>query len=93
MRVNREICSEFKVSENKLYQVKRGEENMPRNLAITIARELSGLRMSEIAERYKIASYRSGGKICYRFNERKKRDNKLLKIYNTIKGKCSQRTT
>ncbi|MDR4498420.1 MAG: hypothetical protein MRK02_10940 [Candidatus Scalindua sp.] len=66
---------------------------MPRNLAITIARELSGLRMPEIAERYKIASYRTVGTICYRFNERMKRDKNLLKIYNTIKGICSQRRT
>ncbi len=92
-RVNREICRQFKVSRKKFYQVKRGEENMPRIFAITISRELSGLRMPEIAERYKIGSYRTVGTICYRFNERIKRDKKLLKLYNTIKGACSHGRT
>ncbi len=32
---------------------------MARFFAITLTRELSGLRMPEIAERYKIASYRT----------------------------------
>lgn len=64
-RVNMEICRKFGVSEKKLYQGKRGEENMARFFAITLARELSGLRMPEIAERYKIASHRTVGTICF----------------------------
>ncbi len=74
MRVNMEVCRKFMVSEKKLYQVKRGEENRPRVFATTLARELSGLRMPEIAERYRIPSYRTVGTICYRFNERMKRE-------------------
>ena len=81
------------VSEKKLYQVKRGEENRPRVFAITLARELSGLRMPEIAERYRIPSYRTVGTICYRFNERMKRVKNLLKLHNTLKKTCSQGRT
>ena len=92
-RVNREISRHFKVSEKKLCHVKRGEENIPRQLAISLSRELSGLRMPEIAERYKIGSYRTVGTICYRFNERMKREKKLLRLYNTIKELCSQGRT
>ncbi len=33
-----------------------------------VARELSGLRMPEIAERDIIASYRTVGTICFRFS-------------------------
>jgi hypothetical protein len=54
--------------------LKRGEENRPRVFAITLARELSGLRMPEIAERYRIPRYRTVGTICYSFNERMKRE-------------------
>ena len=92
-RVNMEICREFGVSEKKLYQGKRGEENMARFFAITLARELSGLRMPEIAERYKITSYRTVGTICFRFSKRMKGDKKLQNQYNSLKHICSHGRT
>jgi hypothetical protein len=49
--------------------------------------------MPEIAARYRIPRYRTVGTICYRFNERMKRDKKLLKLYNTLKRACSQGRT
>ncbi|MFQ5964032.1 MAG: hypothetical protein ACE5KZ_07095 [Candidatus Scalinduaceae bacterium] len=92
-RVNMEICREFRVSEKKLYQGKRGEENMARFFAITLARELSGFRMSEIAERYKIASYRTVGTICFRFSKRMKGDKILRNQYDSLKHICSHGRT
>jgi REP element-mobilizing transposase RayT len=92
-RVNMEICRKFGVSEKKLHEGKRGEENIARLFAITLARELSGLRMPEIAEHYKIASYRTVGTICFRFSKRMNGDDKLRKQYNLFKHKCSHRRT
>lgn len=92
-RIKMEIRKKYRVSENKLFQAKRGEENIPRILAITLARELSGLRMPEIAERYKIPSYRTVGTICYRFNKKIKADKNLLKTYKTLKELCSHERT
>ncbi len=63
------------------------------SFAITLARELSGLRMPEIAEHYKIASYRTVGTICFRFSKRMNGDDKLRKQYNLFKHKCSHGRT
>ncbi len=87
-RINRKVSRIFGVSEEKLYEGRRGEENVARSFAITLARELSGLRMPEIAERYKIASYRTVGTICFRLNKRIEGDKKLQKQYNLLKHAC-----
>lgn len=92
-RVNNEICKSFRIAEDKLYQIKRGEENIPRFFAIALSRELSGLRMPEIASKYKIPTYRTVGTICYRFNERIKKNKKLAKLYKKLKLACSQGRT
>ena len=66
---------------------------MARFFAITLARELSGLRMPEIAERYEIASYRTVGTICFRFSKRMKGDKILRNQYNSLKHICSHGRT
>ena len=92
-RVNMEICRKFGVNKKKLYHGKRGEENIARSFAITLSRELSGLRMPEIAERYKIVNYRTVGTICFRFSKRMKGDKKLQNQYNSLKHTCSHGRT
>ncbi len=74
-------------------QRKRGEENIARFFAITLARELSGLRMTEITERYRIVSYRTVGIICFRLSKRMKDDKKLRNQYNSLNHICSHGKT
>ena len=39
-KINREVCNLFGVNDETLYTSKRGEENIPRNMAISLSREL-----------------------------------------------------
>lgn len=91
-RINIEVRKIFKIKKERLYQSKRGEENIPRLLAITLSRELSGLGFPDIARMYKISSYRTVGTSCYRFNERLKKNNMLAKQYKKLKSTCSKGT-
>ncbi len=87
---NDEVCKYFKISEDKLFSSRRGEENIQRHIAVSLARELSGLSFSAIAKRYKISSYRTVGSLCCRFREKLKKNKRLSKQYEEIKILCSQ---
>ena len=88
-KINREVCNLFGVNDEALYTSKRGEENIPRNMAISLSRELSGLQFSKIAKRYKMSTYRTVGTICYRFKEKLKTNKKVTKKYIKIRKTCS----
>jgi len=45
---------------------KRGEENLPKFITIALSRELSGLSLAEIAETFKISSYKTVRTACFR---------------------------
>ena len=92
-RVNREVCRHFKVSESYLYESRRGQNNIPRQMAVLLSRDLSGLRLSELAETYKINTYKTVGTLCYRFQETLKKNRKTAKIYAKLKTLCSQEET
>ena len=92
-KINLEVCAFFGVNNEKLYFSKRGEENVPRHMAILLSRELSGFKFPEIAKSYKISTYRTIGTICYRFNEKLKLNKKLTKQYKKLKSICSQEWT
>ncbi len=88
--INKEICNEFNIEENKLFQTSRGVENLPRLFAISLSRELSGLSFSEIAKKYKIKSYKSIASSNFRLKERMKRNRKIKKQYAVLRKRCSQ---
>lgn len=88
-KINIEVCSFFGVNEDKLYSSKRGKENLPRLVAISLSRELSGFKFPEIAKKYKITTYRTAGAICYRFNEKLKVNKKIARQYKRLKSICS----
>lgn len=92
-KINLEIRDYFGINEKKLYSSRRGEVNIPRYMAISLSRELSGFNFPEIAKRYKIENYRTVGTICYRFNEKLKSNKKLSKEYERMKLICSQEWT
>ncbi len=88
--INKEICERFNIKESILYQNKRGEENIPRQLAISLSRELSGLSFPEIAKRYEIASYKTVASSNVRLREKMNRNEKLKRQYMKLKNVCSQ---
>ena len=53
----------------------------------------SGLHLSELAETYKIKTYKTVGTLCYRFQESLKNNHKWAKQYAKLKTLCSQEET
>jgi REP element-mobilizing transposase RayT len=91
--VNREVCRHFKIQETHLYESHRGQNNIPRQMAVLLSRDLSGLRLSELADAYKINTYKTVGTLCYRFQETLKKNRKWAKQYAKLKTLCSQEET
>ena len=89
-KINSEVSSFFGIQKESLFQSKRGEENIPRLMALLLSKELSGLFLSHLAKLYGINSYRTVGSICYRFNEKVKQNNKISKQFKKLKTLCSQ---
>lgn len=92
-QIKREVCQTFKVNEKTLYVGERGKDNTPRQMALALSKELSGLTLSEIAQLYKIKSYKTLGSHCYRFKNLIENDKQLAKTYSSLKIKCSQEET
>ncbi|MFQ5451024.1 MAG: transposase [Nitrospinaceae bacterium] len=88
--INREICRTFKVKEESLFQGRRGRKNLPRQMAVSLSRELSGLNLREIAESYGIKSYKTVESHYSRIQTVMKEDRKLTEKYLTIKNRCRQ---
>jgi len=92
-RINIEICRAHKIPESALFKSRRGGENIPRQMAILLAKELSGLRLTELAEAYKASAYKTVASSCYRLQRILEQNKKLAKQYGQIKKLCSQAET
>ncbi len=92
-RVVGEVVKTFSVPREVLFQSKRGESCPARFAAITLTRELSGLKHSEISDLFQIKSYRTVGSSCYRFKKLIQRDRPVYKQYLKIYNTCSQGKT
>lgn len=88
--INKIICDRFDVEENMLFQTRRGVMNVPRLFAISLSRELSGLSFPEIAQRYKIKSYKTVSSSNFRLKERMKKSRNIKKEYKILRDTCSQ---
>ena len=58
-RIKKKVSGKFKVGEEDLCFSKRGKRNVPRTMAVALARELSGLHLAEIAGHFKTGSYKA----------------------------------
>jgi REP element-mobilizing transposase RayT len=92
-RIIREVCRSFSESEDRLYSSKRGEPNHARLCALALTRQLSGLKLSEIAKLFRIRTYRTVGTSCYRFKKLMNKDAKVRQRYAKICLACSQEKT
>ena len=64
--IKQAVCGEYTIDEEVLGQSRRGEENEPRNVAIYLARKLSGLRLAEIGKEFGQLKYSSVSSIVFR---------------------------
>jgi len=88
-RILTETSKSFSQPGQAILKSIRGEHNPARLLALSLSRELSGLRLSEIAQIFQIRSYRTVAAGCCRFKkllqentEIKKRHAKIHKFYS-----------
>lgn len=89
-RILKEVSKSFSLTKQALLLSKRGERNEARLTALSLARELSGLRLSEIAHIFQIRSYRTVGTGCYRFKKLLQENIGIKKRYAKIHLACSQ---
>lgn len=89
-RINGEVCLLFKVPKSELHASRRGTENIPRKMAILLARELSGLSLGELATEYKAKTYKAIATSCHRLQTALGKDRKLTRQYDRLKKICSQ---
>jgi len=92
-RIIRQTSLIFKVPVQSLGTSKRGEINYARLAAINLTRDLSGLKLSEIAQCFGMSSYKSVGTSCHRLKRRLSKDKTLTKRYSQLEIACSQGET
>ena len=82
------VSKNFNVKENSLYQSRRGQTNLPRLIAVALTRELSGLRLGQIASLFKLRTYKNASMCCYRIKGLLDKDLRLNKRYNQLRKCC-----
>ena len=92
-RISKETSRLFKVPIPSLGKSKRGETNYARLSAVNLVRELSGLKLTEIAEAFGMNTYKNVGTSCCRLKERLKKDKAFKKRYERLRLTCSQGET
>ena len=92
-RILKETARAFSKPEESIYLSKRGELHPARLTALSLSRELSGLRLSEIAAIFQVKSYRTVASSCYRFKKLMAQNSDIRRRYTRIYQTCSQRKT
>jgi REP element-mobilizing transposase RayT len=89
--IAQETSKLFKKPKEALYVSRRGETNDARLIAVALTRDLSGLKLSEIAETFGMNSYKSVSSSCYRIKTRLAKEPSLRKCYNKLYQTCGQK--
>ena len=92
-KIKKTVSSHFKISESYLYSSRRGEHNRPRFIALSIAREISGLKLAQIAKHFEIKSYKTVSSGCQRLKSYLAKDGAGQKVYQGLRAKCIQGET
>lgn len=89
--IAQETSKAFQRPKEELYRSRRGETNYARLAAVALTRELSGLGLSEIAQIFRMNSYKSVASSCYRLKTRIVKEPDLRKRYERLYRTCSQK--
>lgn len=79
------VAHAYKVSRDDLFQLRRGERNEARQVAIYLTRELCNLTLKEIAEIFSLGSYGSAGAACNAVEAKLKLDRTLPRRMGKIR--------
>ena len=88
-RIKREVCRVFKVKGDDLLKGKRGVTNIPRQTALALSKELSGMKLYDIGLHFGYISYRTVGAHCLNFKAQLMSDKVLRKKYTHLRLTCS----
>ena len=91
--INKEVCGRYKISEKNLCESRRGAANIPRQMAMLLSRELSGLTHAELAKAYNARTSKAVATSVYRFQRGLTTDKKLAGQHRQLKVLCSQERT
>ncbi len=89
-RIKKEVSRKLGVHEDSLCCSRRGEHNRPRTLAVALAREISGLRLGELAGYFKVGSYKTISAHHRYFSRATLKDAAARRLFEEIKGRCIQ---
>lgn len=92
-RIKFQVARYFKINESGLYSSTRGEYNKPRMMALGLCRELSGLKLEEIARYFNIGSYKTVSSSCQRFKSYLAKDKDARKEHDELRRGCIQGET
>jgi len=84
-RINSAVLKNFKLSEHELHIAGRGRHNKPRSVAIALARDLAGLGLQEIANYFKLGSYKTVSAHHRRLMKSFAKNKKLSGEYSRLK--------
>ena len=79
------VCSFYKINEDRIFLVKRGTENEPRNVAIYLMRSLRGETLLKIGSEFNLARYSSVSSVLERTGKRLQKDRKFRKRIEKIR--------
>ena len=85
-----EVCSIYRIEKEALYVSRRRYFNEPRNVAIYLARKLSGKPLLEIAQKFKMNSYSAVSHVVNRVKDSIERDPDLLKKVEMVKSQLNK---
>lgn len=83
-------CRHFKVPKEQLFTSRRGQENLPRDLAIYLVRVLTRKTMPEIGTHFEISNYSTVGSVIDRMKQREAKDRDFRKILEKIKSRIAK---
>jgi hypothetical protein len=89
-RIKKEVSRKFNIHEDMLCLSKRGKHNRPRTIAVALAREISGLRLGELAKHFKVSSYKTISAHHQNFIRSVSQDAGARRLYDEIKKRCIQ---
>ncbi len=92
-KIKKSILERFRLKESSLYASIRGEYNKPRTLALALSRELSGLKLQEVARAFKMRSYKTVSSSCQRFKASLVFDERAWREYDEVRRGCMQGET
>ena len=84
-KIKKDVCRMFKVKEIDVLKGKRGTDNIARQAALSLSKEFSGMKLSEIGLHFGYSSYRTVGSHCLNFQEKLSSDKSLEKKYNVLR--------